>query len=207
MNLLTPKLINSKTYKLANLQPHKLINSPTNQLTNLQTHKLTNLKSYNIFYKTGTVRHTILVKNQPAKQAICSKMQQIAFLFQSIFKNAACILHHLAFLVWLSARIFLCPICHFQPLKPHFLMVILPFLPCFSWLKKGLFIPLQWIYMLNRLAFSTKMHCVQHQNTLRLAPKCTAFSGILHCIQRHIALYLAAKRTTFSGKQPRNGCK
>ena len=114
-------------------------------------------------------------------------MQQIAFLFQSIFKNAACILHHLAFLVWLSARIFLCSKSCFQPLKPHFLMVVLPFLPCFSWLKKGLFIPLQWIYMLNRLAFSTKIHCVQHQNALRLAPKCTAFSTKMHYIQQQIA--------------------
>ena len=113
-------------------------------------------------------------------------MQQIAFLFQSIFKNAACILHHLAFLVWLSARIFLCSKSCFQPLKPHFLMVVLPFLPCFSWLKKGLFIPLQWIYMLNRLAFSTKIHCVQHQNALRLAAYCTAFSTKTYCIQQQL---------------------
>ena len=60
MNLLTPKLINSKTQTLTNLQPHKL---KTYKLTNLQPHKLTNLKSYNIFYKIGIVRHTILAKN------------------------------------------------------------------------------------------------------------------------------------------------
>ena len=33
-----------------------------------------------------------------------------------------------------------------------------------------------------RLAFSSILHCILHQNTLRLAPKRTAFSGILHCI-------------------------
>ena len=33
-----------------------------------------------------------------------------------------------------------------------------------------------------RLAFSSILRCILHQNTLRFAPKRTAFSGILHCI-------------------------
>ena len=32
----------------------------------------------------------------------------------------------------------------------------------------------------SHLAFSTKTHCILHQNTLHFAPKRTAFSGILH---------------------------
>ena len=42
------------------------------------------------------------------------------------------------------------------------------------------------------LAFSTKTHCIQHQNALHLAPKRTAFSGILHTIQQQNALHFAA---------------
>ena len=32
------------------------------------------------------------------------------------------------------------------------------------------------------LAFSTKTHCIQHQNALRFAPNCTAISGKMHHI-------------------------
>ena len=41
--------------------------------------------------------------------------------------------------------------------------------------------------MLNRLAFSTILHCVLHQNTLHLAPKRTAFSTKTHAILLLIA--------------------
>ena len=41
--------------------------------------------------------------------------------------------------------------------------------------------------MLNRLAFSTILPCVQHQNASHLASKRTMFSGILHPIQYQIA--------------------
>jgi len=64
-----------------------------------------------------------------------------------------------------------------------------------------LFIPLQWIFMLFAshlapfctafctifLAFSTKTHCILHQNALRFAPYCTAFSGKTHFILLQIA--------------------
>ena len=36
-------------------------------------------------------------------------------------------------------------------------------------------------------AFSTKTHCIQHQNALHLAPKRTAFSTKMQCIQRQNA--------------------
>ena len=54
--------------------------------------------------------------------------------------------------------------------------------------------------MLNRLAFSTILPCVQHQNASHLAPKRTAFSTKTQCVQRHIAPHLAANR-------PKNWCK
>ena len=54
----------------------------------------------------------------------------------SRLKKRTCILHHLAFLVWLPAHYFLRPITHFLASKPHFLTAILPFLAmCFMVLK------------------------------------------------------------------------
>ena len=56
--------------------------------------------------------------------------------------------------------------------------------------------------MLNRLAFSGLLHCIQRHFTLRFAPKRTAFSTKTQCIQHQMALHLAANRSTFSCKQP-----
>ena len=39
----------------------------------------------------------------------------------------------------------------------------------------------------KRLPFSTKTHCVLHQNALRFAPYCTAFCGKTHFILLQIA--------------------
>gem|GEM_PF-3178053 len=39
-------------------------------------------------------------------------------------------------------------------------MGVLPLLGMFSYLEKIIFIPLQWICMLNRLAFSGILHCI-----------------------------------------------
>ena len=58
-----------------------------------------------------------------------------------------------------------------------------------------------------RLASSSILHCVQHQNALRLVPKHLAFSTKTHCIQHQNALRLAAYCTTFSSKQPKTKCK
>ena len=55
----------------------------------------------------------------------------------SIFRNTTCILHHLAFLVWLPALIFSTPITHFLPLKPYFLIALLPLLAMLFMALKG----------------------------------------------------------------------
>ena len=125
----------------------------------------------------------------------------------SIFKPRTCILHHFAFLVWLPTRIFSTPISHFQPLKNHFLMTISHFSAMFFMVRRGFVYTIAVDIYAFRLAFSSILHCVQHQNALRLAPKRTPFSGKTHRIQRHIAVHLASKRTAFSGKLPQNGCK
>ena len=94
------------------------------------------------------------------------------------------------------------PITRFSPLKSRFLMAVLPLLsPIFSGSKRSC-LSLLCVFLCfssrsqrhfalhlapKRLAFSTKTHCVQHQNTLRLAPKCSAFCGILHRILQQIA--------------------
>ena len=66
---------------------------------------------------------------------------------------------------------------------------------------------LLWMFMLFVshfaalcLAFSSKMPCIQHQNTLCFAPKRTPFCTKTHAIQHQNALHLAPKRTAFSGK-------
>ena len=57
------------------------------------------------------------------------------------------------------------------------------------------------------LSFSTKTHCILHQNTLRLASKRTAISTKTRCIQHQNALRLAAYCSKFSSKHIENGCK
>ena len=57
------------------------------------------------------------------------------------------------------------------------------------------------------LSFCTKMQCILHQNTLRLAPKRVAFSTKTHCIQHQNALRLAAYCRKHSSKHLENGCK
>ena len=58
-------------------------------------------------------------------------------LVMSIFRNTTCILHHLAFLVWLPALIFSTPITHFLPLKTYLLTTISPLLAMFFMALKG----------------------------------------------------------------------
>ena len=57
------------------------------------------------------------------------------------------------------------------------------------------------------LSFCTKMQCILHQNTLRLAPKRVAFSTKTHCNQHQNALRLAAYCRKHSSKHLENGCK
>ena len=59
-------------------------------------------------------------------------------------------------------------------------MSILPFSTLFLVVLRGYIYTIATDVYSYCLAFSSKSHCVLHQNTLRLAPKRTAFSGILH---------------------------
>ena len=160
-----------------------------------------------MFYKTCLVHHSLLAKIQVFYRAFYHILQACRLRFQSIFKKISRILHHLAFLVWLSAHYFLRPITRFQPLKTHFLTIILPFSAmCFMVLEGFVYTNAVDIYAFC-LAFCGTLPCVQHQNAVHLAPKCTAFSIKTHCVQHQNALHLAANRTEFSTKTPQNWCK
>ena len=103
----------------------------------------------------------------------------------SIFRLGTCILPHFTFLVWLLTRIFSTPITLFFPLKPHFLVPILPFgAMCFVVLRGFIYTIAVYFY-----AF------------------CLSFNSILPCVLRQNVLHLAPKRTTFSGKRPPKWCK
>ncbi len=181
-NLITHELTNSQTYILTNLITHELTNLHTHELTNSITHKLTNLKSYNIFYKTHVASHSLLAKKKPKNKQIGVIFSLTCFFFCPFFLHITCILHHFAFLFWLSTRIFQPPITHFLSLKSYFLTTILPFLGmCFMVLKRFVYTIAVDVYAFHP-AFSTILHCVLHHFTLHLAPKRTAFSSILHCI-------------------------
>ena len=83
----------------------------------------------------------------------------------------------------------------------------MPILAIFLMARKGFVYTISMDIYAFRLAFSSILPCIQHQNALHLAPKLTAFSTKTHCVQRHIARHLAAKRTTFCSKQPKIWCK
>ena len=71
---------------------------------------------------------------------------------------------------------------HFSPLKPYFLMAVLPFLAmCFMVLEGYVYTIAAYFYAF-RFAFCTILHCVLHHFTLRFAPKRTAFSTKTHCV-------------------------
>ena len=78
----------------------------------------------------------------------------------SVFKNKTCILHHLAFLVWLPAHIFLLPITPFLPLKFHFLAAILAFLTMCFMVLKGFVYTIEVYFYAFCFAFSSILHCV-----------------------------------------------
>ena len=52
----------------------------------------------------------------------------------------------------------------------------------------------QRAFCTRKPTFSTKTHCIQHQNALCLAPKRIAFSTKMHCKMRQNADQYAAKR-------------
>ena len=61
-------------------------------------------------------------------------------------------------------------------------MTILPFSVMFLMAHKGFIYTIAVHFYAFRLAFSTKMHCILHQNALHLAAYCTAFSSKLQYI-------------------------
>ena len=150
---------------------------------------------------------TILAKNMAQKQAIGRRFLSYGLLFQSIFKNITCILHHFAFLFGRQLANFSPPITPFQTLKPHFLITILPFFVLFFMVLRGFIYAVAVDIYASCLAFSIKKHCIQHHFTLRFAPKRIAFSTKTRCIQHQNAGHLAPKRTIFSGKLPQKWCK
>ena len=119
-----------------------------------------------------------------------------------VFKKKNCILHHLAFLVWLPTRIFLTPI---YPLLDPKTLLFDDYLASFSHVShasEGFYLyhyseflcfsscGLQHFALHLApfyLAFSIKTQGILHQNALRLAPKCTAFSTKMHCVLLQIA--------------------
>ena len=79
-------------------------------------------------------------------------------------------------------------------------MVILPFLVMCFMAKKGFIYTIAAYIYAYRLAFSSILPCVLHQNTLRFAPNCLAFSTKTPCVLQQNTLHLAPKRTTFCSK-------
>ena len=105
-NLITHKLTNLKTHHLVNLKTHEPNNSPPHNLKRLQ------------YILQNTYRPSLYSsEKRPQKQANWHNFQPFTFLFLSIFKTIACILHRFAFLVWLPTRIFQPPNTHFLSLK------------------------------------------------------------------------------------------
>ena len=125
----------------------------------------------------------------------------------SVFKHKTCILHHLAFLEWLPTRNFASPITHILPLKPHFLMVILPFpTKCFMVGRSFIYTISLNVYAYC-LASNSILYCVLYLFTLHLASKRTAFSTKMHYVLHQNTLHLAAYCTAFSTKTHKSWCK
>ncbi|OFQ19226.1 hypothetical protein HMPREF2955_09535 [Prevotella sp. HMSC073D09] len=60
-------------------------------------------------------------------------------------------------------------------------MVVLPFLAMCFMVLKGFIYTFVVDFYAFRLAFSTILHCILHQNALYFAPKRLAFSGKTQC--------------------------
>ena len=176
----------------------------SDQLARPPTRKL---KLLSFVLQCSSNYRTVLAKILVKKQVKSRFFYLFAPWLLSIFKPRTCILHHFAFLVGRQLEIFQPPNSHFLPLKSHFFTAILPLLAmCFI-------VPRGFVYAIGVnvyafcLAFSCILHCVQHQNTLRLAPKQTVFCTKTHCIQHQNVLLLAPKCSVFSGKTHKSRCK
>ena len=210
----TLQLITSKTLQLPNtstlqLTTSKYTNSKTHELIKSPTQKPSthNLKILNFILQSCSKFFSVLARIQVKKWSNYHHFQSFTSVILSRLKKRTCILHHLAFLVWLPAHYFLRPITHFLAPKSHFLTAILPYLAMFLTDLKGFVYTIAVYIYAFRIAFSSILHCVQHQNALRLAPKCAAFCTKTPCVQHQNVRCLAPKRTTFSSKRPKNWYK
>ena len=189
--------INSLTLNLTKAQ----------QLLKTSTHKLKNSSSQKLKLLSFILRYCSNFRSVLAK-VLVKKLVKSHYFYPltpwglSIFKPKTCILHHLAFLVWLLTHIFSSPNTCFQPLKTYFLMVILPLLAMWFMVLKGFVYTIAVDDYTFRLAFCSIQHRVQHKNALRLAPKRTLFCTKTHCIQHQNTLRFAPFHPAFSHKQP-----
>ena len=158
-----------------------------------------------MFYKTHPLRHHLLAKWEAIFHAIWRYFQPNTLYNYANFKNKTCILHHFAFLFWWPTHNFSSPNIRFLPLKRPFLMPISPFLPLFLMARRGFVYTISADIYAHWPAFSSKLHCILHHFTLRLAPKCTPFSTKTHSILHQNAVHLAPKRSVFSIKWPKIG--
>ena len=84
--------------------------SSTHQLTNSSTQ---NLKLLSFVLQSYSIFHPVLAKILAIKRVNSPFFWLFTSLALSVFKNKTCILHHFAFLVWLTARNFSGPNTHF----------------------------------------------------------------------------------------------
>ena len=184
--------MNSQPQYLINFQPYELITLQTQQLISLQPYKLRNstLQVYeNTLQKTSCSTSSSNENNGDYS----GNLPYFASFQTSLFVYFCVNYPHLV-PFYLSSLVvsplFFTPnyplLATNMPLfKVHFA----PFEPCFNGSKRFCLYHLQWIFMLFAshlapfcTAFCTILHCVLHQNGLRLAPKCTAFSTKTPCV-------------------------
>ena len=173
----------------------ELINSKEHQLKNPPAQ---NLKLLFFLLQSHSNFRSVLAKISVKKQVKSPFFYPSTPWGLSVFKPRTCILHHIAFLVWLQLVFFQPPITHFQPLKTHLLTVISPFSAMFFMVRKGFVYTTAMYFYAFHLAFSTILPCVLHQNALCLAAYCTAFCSKTHYIQQQNARH-------FAGKGPKTG--
>ena len=135
-----------------------------------------------MFYKIHPLRHHLLAKCEAIFHAIWRYFQPNTLYNYANFKNKTCILHHFAFLFWLSAHNFSSPNIRFLPLKRPFLMSISPFSTLFLMVRRGFVYTISADIYARRPAFSSKTHCILHHFTLRFAPKRIVFCTKTQCI-------------------------
>ena len=108
----------------------------TQKSTNSKAHQRKILNYYFFLLQNHSNFRSVLAKILVIKQVNCHYSWPFTPFVLSVLKNKTCILHHIAFLVWLPTHYFLRPTTHFQPLKTYFLTIILPILTmCFMVLR------------------------------------------------------------------------